>query len=280
MKTALRILLIAEAIVVGCGGGPRQPTEITFYNNFEQAKATAVQEKKPMIVDFYAEWSQDSKTLDSVTFADSIVISMSSDMIFAKVDAEKDLALAQTYGIAGFPTVVVTGSDGAEIDRILGYVAPHEFYNQIQLYLQGKETLEDYIARLEDEPDNPEYLMTIGEKCAGRSQKEKAIDFFNRVYQLDQDNVRGLGARAMAAIHDTHARFNDFKSAIEVANQLMNRFPISPETENALALSGYYSAQSGDDKGALAIYRQYLEKYPDGKNAWVEKRIADLEEKL
>ena len=272
--------VMAMAVFVGCGGSDKGLTQITFHRNFDTAKAAAEKARKPMIIEFYADWSDYSDTLHEITFSDSIVISMSKDIVFVKIDAEEDTVAARRYGIAGYPTMVVTRPDGREIDRIWGFLTPNDFYNQVQLYLQGKETLEDYVARLEDEPDNPEYLILIGEKYAGRSQWPKAVEFYNRVLQLDLDNRRGLGSRAMAAIFDVHARANDFKATTDVIDELIRRFPLSPEAEMAVAMKGYYTALNGDERGALALFRQYLDKYPGGRQTWVLKRVADIEEKL
>ncbi|OGC94478.1 MAG: hypothetical protein A2W25_01470 [candidate division Zixibacteria bacterium RBG_16_53_22] len=278
----LTISILALGIgIMGCGGGSSNiPTQISFYNNLDSARAAAARAGKPMIIEFYADWSAYSDTLETITFADSIVISLSKDILFVRVDSEQDTTLARQFAIAGYPTVVVAKPDGTEIDRILGYMPPNEFYNQVQLYLQGKEILEDYLTRLEDEPDNPEYLMLIGEKYAGRSDRTNAIEFYSRVLQLDQDNRRGLGARALAAICDVHARSQNYQAALEAANELIRRYPNSPEAENALALTGFFAAQSGDNKSAAAIYRTYLRQFPNGKNDWVLRRLADIEEKL
>jgi tetratricopeptide (TPR) repeat protein len=276
------ILLAALGIcLAGCGKGSKGiPTEITFYQNLDVARAAAVDAEIPMIIEFRTAWSNHSDTLETITFDDSVVISMSENALFVRIDAESDTAAAMKYAIAGYPTVVVTKPDGSEIDRILGYLPPNEFYNQVQLYLQGKETLEDYLTRLEDEPDNPEYLMLIGEKYSGRANWPNAIDFFNRVLQLDQDNRRGLGARSLAAIIDVHTRSRNYKAAMDVAAELIRRYPNASEAGSALAITGYLTALSGDEKGAAALYRSYLEKYPNGKIDWVLKRLADIEEKL
>jgi thioredoxin-related protein len=166
-KTILYILLVLLAVGVACQLKSKPlPTNISFLTDFEMAKAEALKSKLPIIIDFYADstWCQYCTQLDSLTFGDSLVIEMANEFVFVKINAEADKGLARIFGISGYPTIVLTKSDGVEIDRIEGFIEPTEFYNQIHLYLQGKETLEDYLARLEDEPDNPEYLLTIAEK--------------------------------------------------------------------------------------------------------------------
>lgn len=282
MNRIIAIAMIAGlALSAGCAGRATMPKEITFVKDFETAKAEAIKTNKPMIIDFYTDWCKWCHTLDTVTYIDSIVIAMSKDNIFVKIDAEADSALADKYAISGFPTIVITKPDGQEIDRIFGYLGPNEFYNQVQLYLQGKETLEDYLTRLQDEPFNPEYLMTIGEKYVGRMETQKALEYFAKVVSLDAENIRGLATRALASTHDAQFRAHHYKAALATCQDLITRFPNSSEAENAAAMLGYYTAKSGDNAAALVLYREYLQKYPKGENySWVQRRVADLEEKL
>jgi thiol-disulfide isomerase/thioredoxin len=248
--------------------------------DYAAAQAEAVKTNKPMIIDFFTDWCKWCHTLDSTTYKDSIIIAMSEDNIFVKINAEEDTILARKFAVSGYPTIIIARPNGEEIDRIYGYLGPREFYNQIQLYFQGRETLEDYLARLQDEPDNPEFLQAIAEKYAGRSNSQKAIEYYNRVFQLDTNNIRGLGSKMLEAIAETYGQERDFKAAIETLNDLITRFPTASQAEDAAAMLGLYTQQSGDDKGALALYREYIKKFPDGKNGWVQKRIADLEEKM
>jgi tetratricopeptide (TPR) repeat protein len=279
----ISLAMFALSIIgLACQPGKPIPTEITFRTDFESAREEALKSQKPMIIDFCADtaWSQYCRQLNDETFSDSLVIAMSNDDIFVKINAETDTALAFRFAISGYPTIVVTKPDGTEIDRILGFVDANEFYNQVNLYLMGKETLEDYLTRLEDEPENPEYLMTIAEKYTGRAQPDKAVEFYNRLIALDSDNLRGYASKALAGIYQAQGISKDYESAIATCQGLIRRFPASPEAEDADAMMGYFTALSGKPDSALVIYRNYLQKYPDGRNSWVRDRLADLEEKL
>ncbi len=273
----------AAVILAGlasCGSKPKPPSEITFVKDFRQAKAMALKANKPMIIDFYTDWCKWCKVLDTTTYVDSQVISMSTDNIFVKINAEADSELAQSYGVEGYPTVVITKPSGEEIDRIRGYVAPKDFYNQVQLYLQGKETLDDYLTRLQSEPGNIDYLMTISDKYVARSQFDKAIEYSQKAVDLDPDNKQEYGAMAMAAIANAKGMSKDYAGAIEKCHEIIDRFPDSPEADDATAMLGYFTYKQGDPKTALTLFREYVEKYPQGRNEWVYARIADLEENL
>jgi thioredoxin-like negative regulator of GroEL len=281
MVLIMGIMIFVASIACQIKSKPN-PTQITFLTDLETAKAEAAKTKMPIIIDFYADtsWCQSCRQLDSLTFGDSLVIGMSAENIFVKINAETDSAVAQSYGVRGYPTIIIAKSDGSEIDRIEGYIDPYEFYNQVHLFLQGKETLDDYLTRLDDEPDNPEYLLTIAEKYIGRAQPTKAIEYYHRVMALDPENRRGYATKSLQGIYYAQAQSKDYKTAIETCQDIIKRFPTAPEADDASAMLGYYTALSGDAKGAVVFYREYLQKYPEGRNQWVQRRMADLEEKL
>lgn len=274
------ILSLIIALAVSCGTKKPKPTQITFETDFAAASKKAAEYNKPMIIDFYTDWCKWCDSLDANTYTDPIVIGMSVDEIFVKINAEVDTALARQYSISGYPTIVVTRPDGEEIDRIWGYLPPTDFYNQVQLYLQGKETLADYLNRLDDEPENLEYLSIVGEKYASRADYNSAIDEYRKIIGYDPDNIQGYGLKAMESLYDTQGRAKDYDDAIETCKSIIEKFSGTPEADDAESMIGYYTAKKGDSKGALKIYREYVRNHPDTENTeWVKKRIADLEDK-
>ncbi len=282
MKFRLLFLILAISVAgLSCGSKEKPiPAKIEFQTDFEAARELAMGSDSPMIIDFYTDWCRWCEVLDTVTYIDPLVVGMSLDNVFVKIDADVDTVLAQEYAISGFPTIVVTKPDGEEIDRIWGYLGPTDFYNQVQLYFQGKETLDDYLSRLEDEPENLDYLSMIGEKFASRSRYDEAIEYYEKVVALDPDNEEGYGAKAMASIYDTRGRAKDYAGAIATCEKISRMFRGTEEADDAAAMIGYFTAKAGDQKKALKIYREYIEEHPDSENAeWVKKRIADIEDR-
>jgi len=268
------------SLAVSCGTKKPIPTKIEFETDFNTALQKAKQSDMPMIIDFYTDWCRWCDSLDANTYVDPVVIGMSVDDIFVKINAEVDTALARQYGVSGFPTIVITDSDGKEIDRIWGYLPPTDFYNQIQLYFQGKETLDDYLTRLKDDPENLEYMATVAEKYAGRSMFEDAIKMYRSIIELDPDNAKGYGLAAWSSVYDTQERMKDYNGAIATCRDIIAKFPGESAALDAEAQIAYYTAKKGDNKEALKLYRQFVKKYPDNKNCgWIKRRIADLEDK-
>jgi thioredoxin:protein disulfide reductase len=93
---------------------------------FSQEKLMqAAVEKKPIFLDFYADWCAPCKELDDTTFSDQEVIQRSSQFRMLKVDLTSDgdaqtNALKEKYQLRGVPTLLFLFPDGREIPGLRG----------------------------------------------------------------------------------------------------------------------------------------------------------------
>ncbi len=282
MKTNKLFLLILGLsisifILSGCGKTKKSPTEIDFKTDLDTAKKIATDKNQPMVIVFLNSKCPWSKMLIDSTFSDKIVIEMSEKMVFVKLDVIKDSTLAHRFGIVYYPTVVVTKPDGSEIDRLVEYYPPTDFYNEIQLYLIGKETLEDYLTRLEDEPERVEYHLIVAEKYRNRASWDKALEYYNNVIKLGHKNQQDEVEKAMFEIANIFTEKGDYKSSIRAFNDFIKRFPHSERVEDARRIIPYCMVQNGDFYKALNYFKKYLDDYPQGKYVdWVKQHIDEL----
>jgi outer membrane protein assembly factor BamD (BamD/ComL family) len=202
-------------------------------------------------------------------------------MVFVRIDAEKDSALARQFGVAFYPTIVVTRPDGSEIDRLVEYYPPTEFYNEVQLYLIGKETLEDYLTRLEDEPERVEYHLIVAQKYRNRSNWDKALEYYNNVVKLSADDQQDEVEEAMFETTGILAEKENYKTSITACRDFIKRFPDSERLEDVQRRIPYYMAQNGELSKAIKLFEKYLDDYPQGEYVdWVKQRISELNEAI
>ena len=75
-------------------------------------------------------------------------------MVFFNVNAESaDSIVAQKYSVSGYPTFVLTDSEGKEVDRIVGYLPTEDFLTTVENYKNGIGTLGDLLSHTI--PDRP-----------------------------------------------------------------------------------------------------------------------------
>jgi thiol:disulfide interchange protein DsbD len=101
------------------------------------AKARA--EKRPLIIDFTAEWCAACKELSKHTFSDPRVMekAVAANFVAVKVDATDDDdpqvdAVKGKYKVVGLPTVVIYDSTGKERKRFNEFVEPGPFLSAIE----------------------------------------------------------------------------------------------------------------------------------------------------
>ena len=100
----------------------------TYEAILEKAKV----EGKPVMIDFYTTWCQPCKWLEKDVFeVKQVATFYNSNVINYKVNAENFdfIALAQTFEVAAYPTVVFVTQDGEVITRHEGTTTATNFIN-------------------------------------------------------------------------------------------------------------------------------------------------------
>ena len=100
-------------------------------------------ERKPMLVDFRADWCGACKELEKITFADPRVQSLAERFVTVRVDATRrtpEIELLMTrYGIVGLPWVVFVTSDGTVLQEltVTGFIDAEAMLARMQRALPG-----------------------------------------------------------------------------------------------------------------------------------------------
>lgn len=123
---------MAQSTVVA----PTQSTlnYIPWDYSYENAMATARNQNKLVLMDFYTDWCGACKKMDSETFVDPAVIAEAQNFVTVKINAEQRTDLAQQYNVQAYPTFVIAdGSGNVRYNEAGGY-APANFVRLLQMY--------------------------------------------------------------------------------------------------------------------------------------------------
>lgn len=89
--------------------------------------------KKPVIIDFYADWCLTCHEIEQMVFSNPQVKEVLSSFVRLRVDATTDSPqiekILERYNVFGLPTIVFLDAQGREVKdtRVLGYVPPEKF---------------------------------------------------------------------------------------------------------------------------------------------------------
>lgn len=137
-STGVALAVIGPALFWTSWEKPKD-TALTWEHDEKIAAARAMNEKRPLMIDFTAEWCAACKELSKHTFADPRVIekARAAKFVAVKVDATNDEdpqvdAVKGKYKVVGLPTVVIYDSSGKERKRFNQFVGPEPFLQALE----------------------------------------------------------------------------------------------------------------------------------------------------
>lgn len=137
-STGVALAVIGPALFWTSWEKPKD-TALTWEHDEKIAAAKATNEKRPLMIDFTAEWCAACKELSKHTFADPRVIekARAAKFVAVKVDATNDEdpqvdAVKGKYKVVGLPTVVIYDSSGKERKRFNQFVGPEPFLQALE----------------------------------------------------------------------------------------------------------------------------------------------------
>ena len=114
--------------------GENTSNQIQWLTYSSEKLNQAVSSRKPVMIDFYADWCIPCKELDKFTFSDPEVVKLSRQFIMLKVDLTKASdpgvkELKDSFKIKGVPTLVFIDARGNELSklRIVGFIEKENF---------------------------------------------------------------------------------------------------------------------------------------------------------
>jgi len=122
-------MLLVEVLVAAPAGAP----QLAWRSDHDAALAAAVADKKPVLIDFGAEWCTACKELEHKTFTTPQFAAAAERFVLVRIDCteltDPISALWERYGIQGLPNVVFVDSTGRALadPRVTTFLSAQQF---------------------------------------------------------------------------------------------------------------------------------------------------------
>jgi len=129
-------------VVSGEGKSLREPAVSSLPRGFallEEALAQAQRERKPVVLDFFAEWCAPCVRMEKTTFKDERVKALLGRCVFVRVDTDKQADIAKRMAVEGLPDIRFALPDGRVIRQLRNFQDAESFSSEIEELLRKVE---------------------------------------------------------------------------------------------------------------------------------------------
>jgi thiol:disulfide interchange protein DsbD len=122
-------------VVSGKGKSSREPIGLSFPRGFallDEALAQAQRDRKPIVLDFFAEWCAPCIRMEKNTFKDERVKALLERCVFVRVDTDKQPDIAKRMAVEGLPDIRFALPDGRVIKRLRNFQDAESFSSEIE----------------------------------------------------------------------------------------------------------------------------------------------------
>ena len=203
---------------------------------------------------------------------DTAIDFFTSNMILAKVHAEKDTATSNRYHAKAYPTSLLVRKNGEEVDRLVGYAPTQEYIKTLVDYSNGIGTLEDLLNRAETATDRGLFLQ-IADKYKYRGQGPEAQTWYTKVIASGEP-LDSLSGEARMAFADFYRRDKDYPRALEEYQKIAAEFT-TYHARDAVLMQAIIYRKMADTAKAIAQFEKYIEQFPQSED--VEYAQTEIE---
>ncbi|WP_266324996.1 protein-disulfide reductase DsbD [Methylophaga sp. OBS4] len=127
--------------IIAAGNNQSTPQQaglqFTHINNLQQLQQQLVTTDKPVMLDFYADWCTDCKTMEQTTFSDPQVVAALQSFTLLQLDltdnSKDHQAMLKALQVFGPPTMLFYNAQGQELRdyRLVGHIKTQQMLNHL-----------------------------------------------------------------------------------------------------------------------------------------------------
>ena len=261
---ALSAVAVAAVAVVTTQASP---SSISWERDYENAVERAGAEDKLIIAYGFTDWCVICKRMDAETFvAPELIEEMAAEYVWLKLNTETEedgKRFQKDFAILVYPTILLLDSRGEEIERVDRFVPAADFRETFESFVDSPDSLGNLRAAVEAQPDSVPARHALAEKYLNRNNYIKAAVHFEKVIELDPENIEGHTVESHYNVALCLASQERFEEALVQLDLLESRFPLSGNVEEtAVTLRVQVLHCCGRIDEAEALLQRHRNEYP------------------
>jgi thioredoxin-like negative regulator of GroEL len=177
------------ALVLAAQAAAAELPSIAWTIGWKAAERRARTERKPLLVDFWAEWCEWCHELDRTTYRDPDVVQLSRGFVPVKINAEGSLGemeVASDHEVSTLPTIAFVSPGGRTFLRRTAYEGPEAFVATLREAARVGEEAMTFEAALARDGKDAGALAGLGALLADQNLLKDARELLGRARKLDQ----------------------------------------------------------------------------------------------
>jgi len=259
---------LAVALLLTGGTPPVTGHSIRWERGFEEALKKAKKAKKPVLVDFWADWCGWCHRLDETTYADPEVVRLSGDFVALKVNTEGgpfDAAVAARYDVESLPTILFLTPAGRPVLRVNGFQGPGQFPRTMEMAREMSVKVMAWESKLEHEPGHATSLAALGVHLFDQESYEESRTILQKTVMVDADVTSSTRKKVRLLLGVIQSYDGKYAEAESVLREGLSLRPVSDEYDpKLLYMLGKTYAKWGRRDEARVVWEEILSKYADG----------------
>ena len=265
MKKTVGWGLLGFLILGFIGAQEEQDKSINWYTDYPEAMKMAKEMVKPVLIFFYAPWSQPSRLMLSDVWAEPNIVDAAEKFICISINVDT-YHYDTGHKVHTYPTLVISDPGGREIYRRSGFVSAEDLLPLMKVFPVNFVLIDELKRKIEIDEKDIESLQKLAQIYSQIRVWDMSTEYYKEVLKIPDINFdEELKDVVIFSLAMNQIRLKRYEEAEKALEEELKEYPRGKSTEKILY--AIFVAEIGQRKidEAEKTLKKLKTKYPDSE---------------